>query len=66
MLIQTLFSAESERTIMERIDCYRVCLLCLSTEDALGRRSSWPPGTFAPVIGMGGGGPFGLKPGVDR
>jgi ADP-ribosyl-[dinitrogen reductase] hydrolase len=46
------------------LDRYRGCLLGLATGDAVGTTVEFSlPGTFAPVTGMAGGGPFGLKPG---
>ncbi|MCK9316921.1 MAG: ADP-ribosylglycohydrolase family protein [Methanoculleus sp.] len=49
---------------MDRIDRYRGCLLGLAAGDALGTTLEFrPPGTFAPITGMVGGGPFGLRPG---
>ncbi len=42
----------------------RGCLLGLATGDALGTTLEFqPPGSFAPLTDMVGGGPFGLKPG---
>lgn len=61
---QTLFPADGKRNFMDRIDRYRGCLLGLATGDALGTALEFrPSGTFTPVTGMVGGGPFGLKPG---
>lgn len=49
---------------MERIERYRGCLLGLAAGDALGTPVEFrPPGTFAPVTGMVGGGYHNLKPG---
>lgn len=49
---------------MDRIDRYRGCLLGLAAGDALGVSVEFrPPGTFAPVTGMAGGGYHNLKPG---
>ena len=49
---------------MDRIDHYRGCLLGLAAGDALGTTVEFrSPGTFEPVTGMVGGGPFGLNPG---
>ncbi len=43
---------------------YRGCLLGLAVGDALGAAVEFMmPGTFAPLTGMKGGGPHGLKPG---
>jgi ADP-ribosyl-[dinitrogen reductase] hydrolase len=43
---------------------YRGCLLGLATGDAVGTTVEFsPPGTFAPVDDMVGGGPFRLRPG---
>ena len=43
---------------------YRGCLMGLATGDAVGTTVEFePPGTFPPVTGMDGGGPFGLEPG---
>ena len=43
---------------------YRGALLGLAAGDALGTTLEFkPPGTFAPVPDMIGGGPFDLKPG---
>ena len=43
---------------------YRGTLLGLATGDALGTTLEFkPPGTFAPLADMIGGGPFHLKPG---
>jgi ADP-ribosylglycohydrolase len=43
---------------------YRGALLGLATGDALGTTLEFrPPGTFAPITDMVGGGPFGLEPG---
>ena len=49
---------------MDRIDRYRGCLLGLAAGDALGVSVEFrPPGTFAPVAGMAGGGYHDLRPG---
>jgi ADP-ribosyl-[dinitrogen reductase] hydrolase len=49
---------------MEAIERYRGCLLGLAVGDALGTTLEFrPPGTFAPLTDMVGGGPFGLEPG---
>jgi ADP-ribosyl-[dinitrogen reductase] hydrolase len=49
---------------MELISHYRGCLLGLAVGDALGTTLEFsPPGTFTPIDGMIGGGPFHLKPG---
>ncbi|MHB1223341.1 MAG: ADP-ribosylglycohydrolase family protein [Gemmatimonadaceae bacterium] len=43
---------------------YRGALIGLAAGDALGTTLEFrPPGTFAPIDDMAGGGPFGLKPG---
>ena len=45
-------------------DRYRGCLMGLAAGDAVGTTVEFePPGTFPPVTGMAGGGPFGLEPG---
>ena len=49
-------------------DRYRGCLMGLAAGDAVGTTVGTtvefePPGTFPPVTGMDGGGPFGLEPG---
>ena len=45
-------------------DRYRGCLMGLAAGDAVGTAVEFePPGTFPPVTGMAGGGPFGLEPG---
>jgi ADP-ribosylglycohydrolase len=45
-------------------DRYRGALVGLAAGDALGTTLEFkPPGTFAPITDMIGGGPFGLKPG---
>jgi len=47
-----------------RRDRYRGCLLGLAAADAVGTTLEFkPPGTFAPIDDMLGGGPFRLKPG---
>ena len=49
---------------MDPLDRYRGCLLGLAVGDALGTTLEFrPPGTFAPITGMVGGGPFNLEPG---
>ncbi len=49
---------------MTTLDRYRGCLLGLAAGDALGTTLEFqPPGSFAPLTDMVGGGPFGLKPG---
>lgn len=49
---------------MDLRERYRGALLGLAVGDALGTGIEFrPPGTFAPVTGITGGGPFGLKPG---
>ncbi|WP_018935397.1 ADP-ribosylglycohydrolase family protein [Thioalkalivibrio sp. ALJ24] len=46
------------------LDRYRGALLGLACGDALGTTLEFrPPGTFAPITDMAGGGPFGLQPG---
>ncbi len=49
---------------MEMIERFRGCLLGLAAGDALGTTLEFkPPGSFPPLTGMVGGGPFGLQPG---
>lgn len=49
---------------MEKLERYRGCLLGLAVGDALGTTLEFrPPGSFAPITDMVGGGPFNLKPG---
>ena len=49
---------------LELRDRFRGCLLGLACGDAVGTTVEFsPPGTFAPIADMVGGGPFGLKPG---
>lgn len=49
---------------METIERYRGALLGLAAGDALGTTLEFqPPGTFEPVTGITGGGPFRLNPG---
>ena len=49
---------------MELRDRYRGALLGLAADDALGTTLEFkPPGTFAPITEMIGGGPFNLQPG---
>lgn len=49
---------------MIKIDRFRGCLLGLATGDALGTSLEFrPPGSFLPLRGMVGGGPFNLAPG---
>jgi ADP-ribosylglycohydrolase len=49
---------------MDEIDRYHGALLGLAVGDALGTAVEFRrPGTFEPVTGIAGGGPFGLKPG---
>ncbi len=49
---------------VELRDRYHGCLLGLAVGDALGTTVEFsPPGTFAPVTDMTGGGPFGLRAG---
>jgi ADP-ribosyl-[dinitrogen reductase] hydrolase len=49
---------------MDPVERYRGCLLGLAAGDALGTTLEFrPPGSFAPIADMVGGGPFELKPG---
>lgn len=49
---------------MERIQRFQGCLLGLAAGDAVGTAVEFRPrGSFPPVTGMSGGGPFGLKAG---
>ncbi len=49
---------------MERIDRYRGSLLGLACGDAVGTTLEFkPPGSFKPITGLVGGGPFRLRPG---
>ncbi len=49
---------------ISREDRYAGCLLGLAAGDAVGTAVEFrPPGTFAPVTDLTGGGPFGLEPG---
>ena len=49
---------------MQLLERYRGCLLGLAVGDAVGTTLEFkPPGTFAPINDLVGGGPFGLKPG---
>ncbi len=49
---------------MDLRDRYRGALLGLAVGDALGTTLEFrPPGSFAPLADMVGGGPFGLAPG---
>jgi ADP-ribosyl-[dinitrogen reductase] hydrolase len=49
---------------MEPIQRYRGCLLGLAVGDAVGTTLEFkPPGSFKPIVGMAGGGPFRLNPG---
>ena len=49
---------------MDRVERYRGSLLGLAVGDALGTTLEFePPGSFAPIDDMVGGGPFELKPG---
>ena len=49
---------------MDPLDRYRGCLLGLAVGDALGTTLEFrSPGTFTPITGMVGGGPFDLEPG---
>ena len=53
---------------MKPLDRYRGCLLGLATGDALGTTLEFrAPGSFEPITGIQGGGPFDLQAGrVDR
>jgi ADP-ribosyl-[dinitrogen reductase] hydrolase len=54
----------NERTVDDRSDRYRGCLLGLAAGDAVGTTVEFAPrGSFAPVTDMVGGGPFNLRPG---
>jgi ADP-ribosyl-[dinitrogen reductase] hydrolase len=49
---------------MDTEDRFRGCLLGLAVGDAVGTTLEFkPPGSFAPITDMVGGGPFRLKPG---
>lgn len=49
---------------MNTIDRFRGCLLGLAAGDAVGTTVEFSPrGSFSPLTGMSGGGPFKLKPG---
>jgi len=49
---------------MELKDRFRGCLLGLAVGDAVGTTLEFkPPGSFKPISGMAGGGPFRLEPG---
>ncbi|MGH8546884.1 MAG: ADP-ribosylglycohydrolase family protein, partial [Gammaproteobacteria bacterium] len=49
---------------MKQIQRNRGCLLGLAVGDAVGTTLEFkPPGSFKPITGMAGGGPFNLKPG---
>jgi ADP-ribosylglycohydrolase len=49
---------------MERLERYRACLLGLAVGDALGTTLEFKaPGSFVPITGIVGGGPFRLKAG---
>jgi len=49
---------------MDLLNRYRGALLGLAAGDALGTTLEFsPPGTFAPITDMVGGGPFNLAPG---
>lgn len=49
---------------MDTQDRFRGCLLGLAVGDAVGTTLEFkPPGTFKPIVGMAGGGPFRLNPG---
>ena len=61
MQTQTLFPADGKRNVMDRIDRYHGSLLGLAAGDALGTLEFRRPGTFEPVTGMVGDGPFGLE-----
>src|SRR5512144_2662418 len=50
--------------MMSLLDRFRGCLLGLAAGDAVGTTVEFKPrGTFPPLTGMLGGGPFRLKPG---
>jgi ADP-ribosylglycohydrolase len=58
------FSATTATNAIDRTDRFRGALLGLAVGDALGAPIEFrAPGTFEPVTGMRGGGPFGLQPG---
>ena len=49
---------------MDIQDRFRGCLLGLAVGDAVGTTLEFkPPGSFKPIVGMAGGGPFRLNPG---
>jgi ADP-ribosylglycohydrolase len=49
---------------MQTVERFRDCLLGLAIGDAVGTTLEFkPPGSFAPLTDMVGGGPFNLKPG---
>ena len=49
---------------MDLTERFRGCLLGLAVGDAVGTTLEFkPPGSFKPITGMAGGGPFRLKPG---
>ena len=49
---------------MQTVERFRGCLLGLAIGDAVGTTLEFkPPGSFAPISDMVGGGPFRLKPG---
>src|SRR6266581_9645685 len=49
---------------MDQVERYRGSLLVLAAGDALGTTLEFsPPGTFAPIADIVGGGPFGLRAG---
>ena len=49
---------------MNMCERFRGCLLGLAVGDAVGTTLEFkPPGSFKPIVGMAGGGPFRLKPG---
>ena len=53
-----------DSTIMDKLSRYRGALLGLAVGDALGTTIEFQrPGTFVPVTGITGGGPFNLRPG---
>ncbi len=59
-----MFGKFSSITLIIMHSRFRGCLLGLACGDAVGVSVEFKPrGTFPPVTGMTGGGPFGLKPG---
>jgi ADP-ribosyl-[dinitrogen reductase] hydrolase len=58
------YASDRKEMTMELRDQYRGSLLGLAVGDALGTTLEFsPPGSFAPLEDMVGGGPFALKPG---